>query len=462
MHCLLPAKRGATLVSCSSLHMQDSMQDGHSNGPSLISLSTTHLPILILTKTRQRLIESLLKSLEVYFIFVHQMATVTETASDEGTYKLELRTAYGPVYRDVRRTPPRDCEPSEVPVIDISSLYGDLPARQALAATIREAAENTGFFYIKNHGIPDTVIDAALHQAKTFFAQPDEQKRKVSTALSSFFNGWVERHGTAASPTEGRDHREGFSWRYDPRYDPERAGEAEEDIPPSVRAWIRGEELVWEGTSHLPGFKEDVLAYWRACLSLSRRLLRVFALALGLPEGYFDGIVTYPGADGVFNYYPRCEEPEAADVDVGLGAHTDLQSFTLLWQDAVGGLQVLRRDGQWIRVPPVEGTFVVNIGDYLMRLSNDRFQSTVHRVFNRAPVDRYSMPFFFGFNFDESCGVLPTCTSEDNPPKYEPITCGEVSLPARALLRSILNILLTASEQWCRLRLEQGTKKRAS
>jgi isopenicillin N synthase-like dioxygenase len=116
-------------------------------------------------------------------------------------------------------------------------------------------------------------------------------------------------------------------------------------------------------------------------------------------------------------------------VDLGLGAHTDLQCFTLLWQDAVGGLQVLTKEGQWVKVPPIEDTFVVNIGDFLMRLSNDRFKSTVHRVYNHATVDRYSMPFFFGFNFDEKCSVLPTCTSEENPPKYEPISCGDVSAP---------------------------------
>jgi isopenicillin N synthase-like dioxygenase len=133
-------------------------------------------------------------------------------------------------------------------------------------------------------------------------------------------------------------------------------------------------------------------------------------------------------SDAVFNYYPANPAPpsSASTPDVGLGSHTDLQCFTLLWQDSVGGLQVLTKEGEWIKVPPRPGTFVCNIGDFLMRLSNDRFKSTVHRVFNHAEVDRYSMPFFFGFNFDEKCGVLPSCSSAENPPKYEPISCGEV------------------------------------
>jgi len=120
--------------------------------------------------------------------------------------------------------------------------------------------------------------------------------------------------------------------------------------------------------------------------------------------------------------------------DVGLGSHTDLQCFTLLWQDEVGGLQILTPEGQWIMAQPIPGTLVVNIGDYLMMLTNDKFKSTVHRVFNCSTSDRISMPFFFGFNFNEKCGVLPTCIDESNPPKYEPISCAEVCQLTSAIL----------------------------
>ena len=341
------------------------------------------------------------------------------------SYKLELMTAHGPVFRDVLRKPPRDCGPSEVPIIDVGGIWGDLESRRSLAATVREAAENTGFFYIKNHGIPRDVTEAAFTQARAFFAEGEDTKRAVSTARSKWYNGWVEKHGTQASPSESRDHREGFGWRYDPVYDPDPKDPGA--VPEDIKPWIRGEDFVWEGTSHLAGFKDCLIRYWQESLGLARRMIRVFALALDLPETYFDGIVTYPGADGILNYYPRNEGPANAAIDVGLGAHTDLQCFTFLWQDSVGGLQVLTKEGEWIKVPPVTDTFVVNIGDFLMRLSNDRFKSTVHRVYNYAPVDRYSMALFFGFNFNEKCAVLPSCTDEDNPPKYTPITCGEVS-----------------------------------
>lgn len=185
-----------------------------------------------------------------------------------------------------------------------------------------------------------------------------------------------------------------MGWRYAPQYDPDPKDPAA--VPEEVQPWIRGEEYIWEGTSHIPGFKEEVLAYWAGCLTLARKLVQAFALALDLPENYFDSRTTYPGADGVFNYYPVTTEQEKEDNAVGLGSHTDLQLFTLLWQDMVGGLQVLNKEGQWIKAKPQEGTIVVNIGDFMMRLSNDTFKSTVHRVYNRTQVERVSMPFFFG------------------------------------------------------------------
>lgn len=129
-----------------------------------------------------------------------------------------------------------------------------------------------------------------------------------------------------------------MGWRYSPQYDPD--PKDLDAVPEEVQPWIRGEEFVWEGTSHLPGFKEEVLDYWAACLTLARRLVRIFALSLDLDEGYFDSRTTYPGADGVFNYYPPATEEEMVTNAVGLGSHTDLQLFTLLWQDMTGGLQV--------------------------------------------------------------------------------------------------------------------------
>ncbi|KAJ9607081.1 hypothetical protein H2200_008153 [Cladophialophora chaetospira] len=359
------------------------------------------------------------------------MSTATETQPPEYT-KLELRTAYGPVYRNVSTKAPREARADEIPLIDLSPIYGDLDARKGLSQKIKHAAENTGFFYIQNHGISEAAVDGARNAAKAFFAQPEEKKLLVSKHKGKWYNGYAGNKTGMASPSEGLDYRESFSWRYEPQYDPD--PKDPNAVPPEVQPYIRGENYVWEGTQHLPDFKDGCITYWQECLKLARRLVKIFALSLDLPEDYFDSVTTYPGSDGVFNYYPAMSAENAAkSQDIGIGSHTDLQCFTLLWQDMNGGLQVLSREGEWIKASPIEGTFVVNIGDYLMRLTNDRMKSTVHRVYNHSTIDRYSMPFFFGFNFNEKCGVLPSCVDEDHPAKYEPISCGD----------------------WCQLRFQQ-------
>ena len=159
-------------------------------------------------------------------------------------------------------------------------------------------------------------------------------------------------------------------------------------------------------------------------------MAHLFALALDLPEDYFDSVTTYPGSDGLYIHYPGTTRGQDEDIDVGIGSHTDMQCFTLLWQDMSGGLQVLSAQDDWIEATPIEGTIVVNIADFLQRLSNDRFRSTVHRVYNRKKTSRYSMPFFFGFNPDAMCSVVPTCVDEEHPARYKPITCGKVSDPS--------------------------------
>ncbi|KAF1815417.1 Clavaminate synthase-like protein [Eremomyces bilateralis CBS 781.70] len=284
----------------------------------------------------------------------------TPIQSDPSRSQLELRTAYGPVFRTILNEGPRNATDNEL-----------------------ERFTNTGFFYIKNHEI---IVSYRLTTVR-FFKQPLEIKQKASLSKSKYFNGYSAPQSTRANPTVSRDTRESFSWRYEPSIDPDPKPASE--VPEEVKKWLRAEDFVWEETSNLPLFRPHMLAYWQACLTLARKLVRIFALALDLPESYFDNRTTYPGADGVLNYYPTPTPEESAADSVGVGAHTGLQLFTLLWQDDVGGLQVLTNEGRWIWVPPKEGTFVVNIGDFLMRLSNDLFKSTVHRAFNRPTIERW-------------------------------------------------------------------------
>ncbi|KAL3480955.1 2OG-Fe(II) oxygenase superfamily protein [Aspergillus californicus] len=334
---------------------------------------------------------------------------------------LELRTLNGPEYRRVSTAPPRLPTEDEIPVIDLTPIDGDFLARAQLAEKIKTAAESTGFFYIKNHGIPEELIQRALHQAQAFFGQTVDEKEKVSHAKAKKNDGYHGLGTTQINDKESRDQKETFSVRYNPANDPT----APDDGTNSDDA--KDQEFLWTGTNHLPGFRETTLEFYRTRLTLARKIIRLFALALNLPEDYFDSVTTHPGADGLYVHYPGSPDSlPTTEIEVGIGSHTDIQCVTLLWQDNSGGLQVLSASDEWLDARPIPGTLVVNIGDFLQRLSNNRFKSTVHRVYNRQTTSRYSMPFFLGFNPESVCRVVPSCVDEAHPALFEPVSCGEV------------------------------------
>lgn len=353
---------------------------------------------------------------------------------DTGEYtSLRLNSANGPVFRRIKRTPLRDARADEIPTIDISRLNSNsLDDRKTVAAQIHHASTNNGFFYITNHGIDPSVIKSAHQSSLEFFRQPDEIKQHVNAERSPCLNGWKPPKTQRINAAESIDVRETFSFRYNPTCDPTISSDPAE-IPHDIISSLITNEFCWDLTTNLPHLKADIIAYWRATLALARKLTQAFALALSLPETHFDPKVTYPDAGVALNYYPSIpplapfstQNQESQGEQVSIGSHTDFQLFTILWQDCVGGLQVLNRQGEWINAKPIEGTFVVNIGDYLQRITNDLYVSTVHRARNLSGRERVSMPLFFGFGLHESCGVLESCMSEERPAKYESISCKE-------------------------------------
>lgn len=374
-------------------------------------------------------------------------------SSSPPTIPLRLASGNGPITRLVRRTPLRDATPAEIPIIDAAGIFSPSYAdRLAVAQQIHAAATNIGFFYLTNHGIPSAITDAAYAACLDFFRQDLDVKMRASATQSVYFNGYKPPRTQRINPFEGIDVRETFSWTYDPRLDPA-VGDLH-SIPDEIRDFLRvepdvedndagssGARFPWSKTDSVPAFAPAVLAYWRASLALARALVRVFALSLGLDEGFFDAKFSHPDASLALNYYPplavapsssssqgatnKEQDGDDAAAEVSIGSHTDFQLFTILWQDCVGGLQVLNRAGQWVRARPVEGAVVVNIADYLERVTNGRYQSTVHRAVNRSGLERVSMPFFFGFNLNESCGVLESCVGEDGVRLYDEVGCLE-------------------------------------
>jgi isopenicillin N synthase-like dioxygenase len=176
--------------------------------------------------------------------------------------------------------------------------------------------------------------------------------------------------------------------------------------------------------ANLPGFREVMTEYSIAVRLLARGLFAAFALGLDLPEDYFLPMSDKPMALTRMMYYPSQSGP-LDPANMGVGAHTDHECFTILAQDSVPGLQVRNRRGQWIDAPPIKGAFVVNIGDLMARWTNGAFASTFHRVFNATGRERYSIPTFVGPNADTVVRVLPSCADDENPPKYEPVVAGD-------------------------------------
>lgn len=313
------------------------------------------------------------------------------------TTKLRLRTYDEPgiYYRDVSTRPPRDCTVEEIPIIDLTRMSGDLTGRKAIAAEIVHAAETSGFFYIKNHGVPDPATYGAHEAVKKFFYLPDNSKMAVKVDPAVSFYGYQGPGTRRIDPGHAIDRRESFNFHYEPRFDPVHQGHLS-DVPDIVRDHIPKDEYIWNDVG-LPNYQNDLITYWQSCLVLARHLVRILALGLDLPEDYFDKLTTYPGGDCTINFYPgHGDTPLDQRGEVKLNAHTDLQILTLLWQSEGRGLQILNKEDEWVFAPPIPGTFVVNIGDFLMRLTNDRLRSTVHRVKQHGKDDRYSMAFFFG------------------------------------------------------------------
>lgn len=302
----------------------------------------------------------------------------------------------------------------QIPVIDLRDIRSaDLAARQALADKVRDASINVGFFYIKNHGVSEETIALALDAAKRFFALPQSSKEAISMAKSTNFKGYTPLLGENTNPENRGDLHEGFDIGW-------------EDPSGNVRAddgAMSGANL-WPDEQEIPGFKEAVMRYYYEVVALGKLLFPVIALALNLPENFFDDKTTKPAAILRLLYYPS-QDGIVDNRIQGIGAHTDYECFTILWQDEVPALQVLNMDNKWVDATPIPGTFVVNLGDQLARWSNDVFKSTVHRAINRSGVERYSIPLFFGSDYDVVLKALPSCVSAERPAKYEPITAGE-------------------------------------
>ncbi len=303
-----------------------------------------------------------------------------------------------------------DCvETRELPLLDLAPYYAGEPgAKEALAIELRNAAEEIGFLALINHGVDWNLIESAVAENKRFHALPDEEKMKI--AVDQNQRGYIKPKATMIKHSTYHEHT---------TMDYNETTVFATDFPPDHPGIQAGKQFygVNQWPENLPGFRETVETYMAAMEAMGKSLLPIWALALELPEDYFEPFFEHHYTYYRMAHYPPREAPE--ENEYALGAHADTGFMTLLPAPDVWGLEIMDKNGIWFRPKKVENVIHINIGQFLERWSNERFMATPHRVL--VPTeDRYTTPVFVNPDLNPVVECLPSCTSPDNPPKYGP------------------------------------------
>lgn len=303
----------------------------------------------------------------------------------------------------------------QITVVDIGPLRNRAPSgTEDVVEVIRDACGTLGFFQVVNHGVPDLLIHRVWEQTRNFFALSRDQKQSLARTEENP-RGYYDRELTK----NARDLKEVFDFG-----DVDQPHLSEDD--PRNCAAVDGFNRWPDG---LPEFKPTMQEYFRACRDLGLTILKAFCAGLGVaPDAVERHFVPKHTSFVRLNYYPLhdpLESEQAVGVtplgDMALHHHTDAGALTILLQDDVGGLQVAW-SGRWIDVEPIDGAFVINLGDMMQIWSNDRYRAALHRVLPRTQRERFSIPFFFNPAYETNCTPLEPLGREA--PRYRPVNWG--------------------------------------
>jgi isopenicillin N synthase-like dioxygenase len=264
---------------------------------------------------------------------------------------------------------------------------------------------------VKNHGVPQSLIDRFYNESKAFFALPEDVKRKYEIEGLAGQRGFTSFGKEHAKQSEVADLKEFFQIGQEVKV----SDELKARYPDNVHV------------EEAPDFTQTGIELYRAFEGAGGELLRAIAIHLELGPDYFDDKIEKGNSilRSIF-YPPITREPASA---IRAEQHEDINLITLLVGASAGGLQLFTKDGEWVDIVPGDDEIVINVGDMLQRLTNDYLKSTTHRVVNPPREEwhrpRLSIPFFLHPKSEMDLTVLDKCVDEEHPPAYEPITAGE-------------------------------------
>lgn len=303
---------------------------------------------------------------------------------------------------------PRRASAIEMPILDLGDWLAGGPI-EPLVVQFKAACTNTGFLYVRNHGIPRAAVDAVFDATRRYFSLSMEERLKDK--IDERFRRGFMPYGVTQHPGHKPDLKESYELGVDlPVTDPD----VQAGLP------LHGPNR-WPADK--PWLKEAAETYFDHTVALGKNLLRIFATALEQPEDFFLQWCRKPMVQSRLFHYPPQSSPTA--LELGAAAHTDYGMLTILAQDPIGGLELRTRSGEWVGAPYIEDTLVINLGDMVKVWTNDTYVSNPHRVANRTGRERFSIPTFFNLDYATPVACLPQFQSKDNPPRHAPVKSGD-------------------------------------
>lgn len=300
----------------------------------------------------------------------------------------------------------------EIPSLDLNDFAkGDENTRRAFVQKLGEAYENIGFVAIKNHGLSDDLTQKLYDSVQKFFQLSDDIKQKYEDPEIMGQRGYISKGKEKAKGRNTGDLKEFFHVGQPPQ-------RMQPDYPPNI----------WP--TEVPELEKYASEAFDTLQNAGIQMLRAIALHLGLDEKYFDEkVITGNSILRPIHYFPIANPDEIPDDAVRAAEHGDINLITLLMGASADGLQVLRRDGEWIPITALPDQIIVNVGDMLERHTNKKLKSTIHRVVNppkeKMGTSRFSIPFFMHPVSDMDLTCLEDCISDEHPQQFEDITAGE-------------------------------------